>query len=114
MTKRAALVFVVETPRQGIDISKAGIYGDIIYLFGENCRRPSIFQTELFGNAILQRLKQFGYDPDIDSFCVAGSMLAVSIALISISQTFSKFNILMFNSTQSEYTLKRFNHEDWR
>lgn len=107
-------VFIIEPPRQNIDTSKAKEYGDIIYVFDHDDRRCSVWSHASFGQTVLQRLEELGFDPEKDSICVVGAMITVLIAVVAIAQRYEKFNVLLFNSIDDKYVQKLFNWNDWK
>ena len=113
-TKIKSRVFIIEPPRQSIDTSKAERYGDIVYVFGHDDRRCSVWSHVSFGQTVLRRLKELGFDVEADSICVVGAMVTVLIAVVAIAQRYEKFNVLLFNSVNGSYVLKQFDWNDWK
>lgn len=107
-------VFIIEPPRNNIDVSDARKFGDIVYVFEVDDRRCGVFRHVLFGQTILQRLELHKFDPETDYVCVVGAMLTVSIAIITIAQYYDAFNVLLFNSVDDSYVEKRFDKNDWK
>lgn len=107
-------VFIIEPPRNNIDVSKATEYGDIVYVFEHDDRRCSIFQCTEFGKTILDNLEVLKYDPDEDYICVVGALLTVTISLIAITQMYETFSLLLFDSVHNEYIKRRFHKMDWK
>lgn len=96
-------VFLVEPPRSNMDISKAGAFGEVVYLFGPGVRRCSIFDVEQFSADVGYRLKELGFDSAKDCFCVIGGLIPVSITL-SILRSFGPYTrILLYSATSNEY-----------
>ncbi len=106
-------IFIIERPRNNIDVSKAREYGDIIYIFNSQDRRPSAWEHVQFGRMALQRLKELNFDNETDFICIVGTMLIVSVVIIAVAQHHSIFNILLFNCVTSRYEQKRFSTIDW-
>lgn len=107
-------VFIIEPPRQNIDVSKAETYGEIVYIFSPTSRRCSVFSHACFGQTVLQRLKELDFDFKADSICIVGAMVTVLTAIIAISQRYDEFNVLLFNSVDDSYVQKRFDKNDWK
>ena len=107
-------VFIIEPPRNNIDVSDAQKFGDIVYVFDYDDRRCGVWQHVLFGQTILQRLESLGFDPESDYVCVTGAMVTVTIAIITIAQYYDEFNTLLFNSVNNCYVGKRFKKSDWK
>ena len=107
-------VFIIEPPRQNIDVSKAEQYGDIVYIFNHNDRRCSVWSHVDFGKTILQRLKELDFNVHEDSICVVGTMITIAITIVAVAQHFDAFSLLLFNSTTDSYVLKQFDKNDWK
>jgi len=103
-----AKVFIIEHPRNNIDVSKAADFGEIIYLFDKDDRRCSAWDHKRFGRRVLGRLKELGYNPTDDYICVVGAMLIVINSIIAIAQSHEAFTLLMFNSVENAYVSKAF------
>jgi|AntAceMinimDraft_18_1070375.scaffolds.fasta_scaffold87182_2 hypothetical protein len=112
--KRMPKVFIIEEPRRYIDVSSAEKFGEIIYLFKPMQRRVGVFDHPRYGRAVLQQLLIHNYDPLVDYLCIVGSLVTVSVALIPISQSFDKFKMLLFNSSNSEYIEKFMDKSVWK
>ena len=103
-----ANVYIVEHPRNNIDVSKAKAFGNIKYLFDNDDRRCSAWDTELFGQTILKRLHELKYKSSEDCICIVGAMLIVVNSVVAISQHYKAFNLLLFNSVENKYVLKTY------
>ncbi len=106
-------VFVIERPRNKIDVSKAEEYGDIIYIFDNEERRCTAWLHVEYGQMILGRLKTYHFDPKIDFICIAGAMLVITIYVIAVAQYYGEFKALLFDSRDDRYLQKKFNRNDW-
>jgi len=106
-------VFVIETLRRNIDLSKANVFGEIVYVFPINSRRCGVFRHIEFGNLVLQRLLDLDFDPKEDYVCIAGAMISIVISIIAISQVYDEFSVLLFNSREDKYIKKHFDSTDW-
>ena len=98
-----AKVFLIEKTKPNIDITEATNFGELEYLFDQNQRRCSAFDTIKYQREMLRRLDAADFDPDNDYICVAGSVLVLSICLIAIAQRYERFKTLLFSSTESKY-----------
>jgi len=106
-------VFVIESLRRSVDLSKADSFGEIVYVFPRGFRRCGVFRHIEFGQTVLNRLHDLGFNSDEDFICIVGSMITVSIALVAIAQTHDVFKVLLFNSSDEMYIEKRFDSNDW-
>ncbi len=107
-------VFIIEPPRQNIDTNKAREYGDIVYVFDHDDRRCSVWSHVNFGNTVLRRLVELGFDPEEDFVCIVGAMVTVLIAVVAVAQHYDEFKVLLFNSVDDSYVQKRFDRNDWK
>ena len=107
-------VFIIERPRNNIDVSDARKFGDIVYVFDHDDRRCGVWQITLFGQTILRRLESLGFDPESDYVCVTGAMVTVLIAIVAVAQRYDEFNALLFNAVNNCYVEKRFRKNDWK
>lgn len=101
-------VFIIEHPRNNIDVSKAANFGEIVYLFGKEDRRCSAWDHKRFGRRVLGRLKELNYNPEEDFICVVGAMLVIINSIIAIAQSQETFKLLLFNSIEDDYVSKLF------
>ena len=113
-TKIKSRVFIIEPPRQNIDTSKAKQYGDIVYIFGHDDRRCSVWSHVSFGQTVLQRLEELNFDVEKDFVCIVGAMVTVLIAIVAVAQCYEKFSVLLFNRVDGSYVLKQFDWNDWK
>lgn len=102
-------VFIIEhTSKEGIDVSTASSFGDIVYLFSRSERHASAFKHAEFGWAIIKRLKELNFDPNRDYVCCTGSVIALVVAFIALAKVYPVLRILMFNSVDGVYVERRF------
>jgi len=101
-------VILFERVKSNLDISSASEFGEITVVFGSGDRRCSAFNTKLYQETLLNRLNELKFERITDYICVAGSVLVISIGLITIAQAYSSFNVLLFSSTESRYVPRRF------
>lgn len=106
-------VFIIESLRRSVDISKANIFGDITYIFPKDTRRCGVFRHIEFGQTVLNRLDELEFDCYQDSICIVGTMVSMSISLVAIAQAYEEFNVLLFNSSDDMYVQKKFHKNDW-
>lgn len=104
-----ARVFILQTPRRDMDVSKALSYGKIDVLFFASptgSPRPSIFRVGEFSRALLKRLREASYDPDVDYFCIVGSIVSMTISVAALVNAYKKIRVLLYNSTQESYVAR--------
>lgn len=106
-------VFVIEHPRNQIDVSKAEEYGDIVFVFDNKDRRCTAWLHVEYGRMILRILKAYSFDPKIDFVCIAGTMLVMTIYIIVVAQYYDEFTVLLFDSRDDKYLQKKFDRNDW-
>jgi len=98
-----AKVFLVERPRGTIDLSTTEKYGEIVYIFDHNERRPSLFDVNQFMGAVLQKLKELEYKPEMDYICVTGGMIPVCLMIAALAYEGTEMNLLLYSATESKY-----------
>jgi len=99
-------VFFVEPVRNGLDISTAERFGQVKYLFKQNDRRASVFRTAEFMEDVSKSLRKNDFDPKVDIFAIAGSMVPVALAAIVLARKYGSIDVLCFNSVTSAYELR--------
>lgn len=104
-------VFVLEPTN--LDLSSAEPFGDIIFVFDEHETRPSIWETGEFLEAVQRKLEQLNFNPDVDYFCCAGSMVPLISMINYLSNVYPQFRLLLWNSTIREYVVRSFSHDDY-
>ena len=107
MTKtKPKRVFVIEKFRQNFDMSSVDKYGKIVTLIDSNVRRPSIFDVDLFQEAVLRLFEKHEFDPERDSVCVVGALITVVLTTSVLVERYGSINVLLYNSSQGEYVLR--------
>jgi hypothetical protein len=105
-------VFIIEPPRESLNVSPAAEYGELVYVFGPNERRCSAFDTTKFGAALLNKLSTLRYDPEADLLCVVGSMVTVAVSIASVAHAHACFSLLLFNSVHGTYVKTTFKRDE--
>ena len=99
-------VFLVEELREGKDASAAGKHGELITLFDGQHRRPPVFRPTSFCEAVIDRLADEGFDPDLDGVVLAGGLIPNSLLLAALAAKCGRVTILMFDASASSYVAK--------
>ena len=99
-------VFILEQPKANIDISHAGTFGPITYVFGPKDRRSSVFNVGDYIGDVISSLKRNKFDPNEDFFCLAGSTNPLSLALAGMLEEYSNLKLLIFNASEGRYVEK--------
>ena len=94
-------VIVIEPPNK--DISKARQFGELVCLFPAGDRRPSIFETTEFVNAMRLRLLDVDFDPKHDYLLAVGPSIPVNLAFNLFAKVYGTFNVLFHHATVQEY-----------
>jgi len=106
-------VFVVERPRPNIDLRCAEKFGELVLLFEAEDRRCSVFHSEQYGLAVLERLRAKNFDPLLDLLCVAGSMVPVTIAIAAAVLRYGRISVLLYNAAESSYVERTIGGSSW-
>lgn len=99
------LAFVLDGSMR-FDISPAKRHGDVKYVFDPNEEKPSIWSVTYYEHAVNKMLAQ-EFDPDIDYLVAAGSQVPLLLLVATLVARFGQINLLLFDSTTSEYIHKR-------
>lgn len=99
------LAFVLDGNTR-IDYSPATRYGDVKLVFDQREEKPSIWSTLYYEHAVDRMVKQ-DYDPDLDYLVAAGSQVPLLLLVATLVAKFGQVNLLLFDSTTSEYIHKR-------
>ena len=91
-----------------INISDARRFGKIVYLFPGESYRPGIFNDD-FGDAVLDKLEEHGYDVDNDYFCVTGAFAPVALAIAHLTSLYVSCKLLIYNLVTHEYEVVAIN-----
>lgn len=81
-------------------------FGEIVYLFRGNGQesRPSVFDTDNFGDAIHDKLTALDFDPAIDFIVVSGSRNQIANLVGVCCNGFGECRALLYNEAKREYT----------
>lgn len=102
-------VFIIEhSSKEGIDVTSATTFGEIVYVFPRNERHASAFRHVEFGRAVVKRLRDADFNPERDYVCCTGSMVTIGVAFIALAKAFRVLRVLMFNSFDNVYVERRF------
>jgi len=96
-------VFVLEPTRH--ELSTAERYGEVVYALPRGARAPSIWAGD-YADAVLDRLDEADYDPRVDYFCVAGSVVPVTQVVAALASIYDKFQVLFFDASRGGYAPK--------
>jgi hypothetical protein len=107
-------VFIVEKPKRPLDISSATKFGPIEFIFGENDRRCSVFDTDNYSVEALRILEARNFDASKDILCIVGSMVTVVITLAAILSKYSEIQILIFSASEQQYILRKVGEKNGR
>lgn len=106
-------VFVLEPPRPDIDISLSNEYGDLVILFDNETRRSSVFRTAAFGHEILEKLREYDFDPENDLICIVGSLIGVTVLISAAMAAYETFSVLFYSASDTKYVERRVGLEVW-
>lgn len=104
-------VFVCEFAHQldGATIDKLQKeHGELVYIFGTNARRPSLFSTPELCQAIVAALESANFDANEDSLCIVGSHVLSTTAVLTIIGCYGAVNVLFYYSPDNKYVLRKF------
>lgn len=93
-------VFILEPMKH--DLSDACRFGDLVYIYSHDERRPSMW-TNAFKEDCMSRLEQEQFDHERDYFLVGGPTTPVTLIVVHLVLSFDTLNLLLFDSASSEY-----------
>lgn len=100
------LAFVLDEKTR-TDFSPAKRYGELAFVFGANEEdKPSIWSTTYYDEAI-SRMASRDFDPDLDYVVATGAQVPLLLLVATLVAKFGQVNLLLFDSTASEYVHKR-------
>jgi hypothetical protein len=93
-------VFVVEhTPK---DISAATEYGPLVYVFGGETSRSSMYVPE-FQKELIKRLEDLDFNQKRDYILLAGSTVIIAVTVAAVGAAWGSFNVLAFEVQNKSY-----------
>jgi len=98
-----SIVFLLEPPNASLNIECVKQYGTIKYIFGPTDRRCSVFDTEKYSSLIIERLYTLDFNPDVDFFCVCGSLVPLITAVAALISEWGRIRILFYRANESIY-----------
>ena len=84
------------------DVSKASMYGQIVFVFRPDERRPSVWDAE-FALSALDRLEQEQYDPTNDYLLLVGNFIAIIAFVAAVAEQYYSPKALAFDMTRQTY-----------
>lgn len=106
-------VFILETPKAALDFTGAERYGEVEMIFGHRDRRSSVFDVQNFGSDVIAKLEELEFNSKVDSLCVVGSMVSVTLAVAAVLSRWSRINLLLYNAPHSDYVQVSVDHQQW-
>lgn len=101
-------VFAVEPLR--LDISQATKYGELVYMWGQHERRPSIWSDEFIMCAD-GKLQEMNFDAECDMLLIAGDIIPLVRIVAHMSSLYGrKFKALCWNSHARDYVVSLLGH----
>lgn len=105
-------LFILEEVRRNIDLTSAHELGEVLHLYNASERRPGLFDVDEFVDAVEERLNTVDFDPTVDAFIIAGSMIAVTLASMAVTRyaaanDYTHVNLLLFDSRSNKYVERR-------
>ncbi len=95
--------FVLE--RCNVDVSKASVFGNIVYVFDGNQRRSSIWSTN-FITDVCSRLKDLEYDPANDYFVIVGPIVPLCKTIGHLVAQYGLIRALCWSASECSYTIQ--------
>lgn len=111
MMNKPPMAILIEPSRKHNGVDKLERFGDVMYLFTEDERRPPIFAVEEYSTTLLKRLDVIGYAPTRDYLVMSGSSNANYILLSTLVAWFGNVKVLMWHSGVADYCERQIGKE---
>ena len=98
-------VFLIE--ECNVDVSPAGKYGDICFLFESKESRSSIWTTS-FSEDVVRAARKKHFTPHCDFFCIAGGIVPLIQAFHAMLNEYGVLRVLLYDATEQMYVLRVF------
>lgn len=89
------------------DLSAAQTHGELVYLFGPQDTRPSIWETDDFMLAVQERLEKINFSADDYLLCV-GHQVPLMTTMHLLSNVYDQYKVLFWHATVQEYVPREF------
>ena len=91
------------------DVRSAEEFGEVVYMMD---KAPSPFNPMGFDSNIKAKIVELNFNPNEDYFCMAGSTLVVSLALLCfMTECQDGINVLMFDASIGKYRVRELKTE---
>lgn len=98
-------VFVVsESVKERYCLDGIRRYGDIVFLYDENERKPSIYNTSQFAASLATRLSDHAFDASNDFVAMVGRQIEVGILFYVLGLLVGDVKIIFFDAAKAEYS----------
>lgn len=103
MLKTKSRVFIAERPRQGIDIDRAGDFGEVFVISEHFETRLTAYELCEYVDAVERFLREHNFDPIHDYFCVVGPVLPISVVTAVLCRMFDQITLLCYKPAAGRY-----------
>lgn len=110
-TIKPPMTILIEQSRKHNGVDKLERFGDVMYLFAEEERRPPIFDVATYSRVIKTRLEELGYNPAYDFLVMSGSSNANYVMLSTLVAAFGTVKVLMWHSATENYAERQIGKE---
>jgi hypothetical protein len=99
-------VFMIERPKQSIDITTAEKFGTFVFIYEHDDRRCSIFSSKEYVSCVIERLKSFKFNPATDFVCITGNLITVTYLVVALIKLYGWFNGLLYHAHENLYVAR--------
>ena len=83
---------------------------NIVYVFDDTVRRPSIFKPENYSEVVLSRLHELQFDPDNDSIVIVVAIVNNCIFMLSLASVYPILTLKIYDASKCGYTSVTWRH----
>lgn len=106
-------IVILEQPHK-VDITRLTQQAEVVFLFGREKPRTSVMRCDVFMRAVVERMKEINFDPDVDLLAVLPPVLPTSLMLAAATSLHPKMNVVIFNAVTSSYETRTLDLETLR
>jgi len=98
-------VFVVaEAVKSKFNVDGLRQFGEIVYLYSEHERKPTVYNGNAFASSLVARLNDAGFDPQVDYVAMVGRQIEVGYLFYIMGLLAGDIRILFFDAQKAEYS----------
>jgi hypothetical protein len=106
------VIVVTESIRDRYNLDGLRAFGDVKFLYGENERKPSIYNATQFASSVAMRLSDVGYNSEHDYLALIGRQIEVGLMFYVLGLLVGNAKIIFFDASKAEYSESELRADD--